>query len=148
MLYPLLRLISRQIALCLWFRFCAERLRSLLRTLELSDIQDYSALTLISNFATLISTYTKGNELSVILQCDLMLSPRIHIIHTPVLYSSVWLTAAVYCRLHVPGRAVRRPSADHRQPGHELQLHGRLHRHQTRLRSLPVGRHYVRGTSC
>ncbi|KAK3582680.1 hypothetical protein CHS0354_031090 [Potamilus streckersoni] len=41
-------------------RFCSERLRSLLRTLELTDIQDFSALILVSNFATLVSTYTKG----------------------------------------------------------------------------------------
>lgn len=41
-------------------RFCAERLRSLLRTLEISDIADFSAVTLISNFATLVSTYSKG----------------------------------------------------------------------------------------
>lgn len=41
-------------------RFCAERLSSLMKTLELTDIQDFSALTLISNFATLVSTYTKG----------------------------------------------------------------------------------------
>ncbi|MGH0152814.1 UNVERIFIED_CONTAM: hypothetical protein FKN15_023373 [Acipenser sinensis] len=42
----------------LWF--CAERLRSLLRTLEIADIADFSAVTLISNFATLVSTYSKG----------------------------------------------------------------------------------------
>ncbi|CAG2209578.1 ERCC2 [Mytilus edulis] len=36
-------------------RFCAERLSSLMRTLELTDIHDFSALTLISNFATLVS---------------------------------------------------------------------------------------------
>ncbi|MGH0171812.1 UNVERIFIED_CONTAM: hypothetical protein FKN15_061469, partial [Acipenser sinensis] len=41
-------------------RFCAERLRSLLRTLEIADIADFSAVTLISNFATLVSTYSKG----------------------------------------------------------------------------------------
>ncbi|KAL5008591.1 hypothetical protein ScPMuIL_014172 [Solemya velum] len=41
-------------------RFCAERLRSLLRTLEQADLHDLSALTLIANFATLISTYAKG----------------------------------------------------------------------------------------
>uniref|UniRef100_A0A3P9AB01 General transcription and DNA repair factor IIH helicase subunit XPD n=1 Tax=Esox lucius TaxID=8010 RepID=A0A3P9AB01_ESOLU len=41
-------------------RFCAERLRSLLRTLEIADIADFSAITLISNFATLVSTYSKG----------------------------------------------------------------------------------------
>ncbi|MBN3285299.1 ERCC2 helicase, partial [Polyodon spathula] len=41
-------------------KFCAERLRSLLRTLEIADIADFSAVTLISNFATLVSTYSKG----------------------------------------------------------------------------------------
>ncbi|CAB1348724.1 unnamed protein product [Coregonus sp. 'balchen'] len=41
-------------------QFCAERLRSLLRTLEIADIADFSAITLISNFATLVSTYSKG----------------------------------------------------------------------------------------
>uniref|UniRef100_A0A8C6TT74 DNA 5'-3' helicase n=1 Tax=Neogobius melanostomus TaxID=47308 RepID=A0A8C6TT74_9GOBI len=41
-------------------RFCAERLQSLLRTLEITDIADFSAVTLISNFATLVSTYSQG----------------------------------------------------------------------------------------
>uniref|UniRef100_A0A8C6LF01 DNA 5'-3' helicase n=1 Tax=Nothobranchius furzeri TaxID=105023 RepID=A0A8C6LF01_NOTFU len=41
-------------------RFCAERLQSLLRTLEITDISDFSAVTLISNFATLVSTYSQG----------------------------------------------------------------------------------------
>ncbi|XP_069769275.1 general transcription and DNA repair factor IIH helicase subunit XPD isoform X3 [Narcine bancroftii] len=41
-------------------RFCAERLRSLLRTLEIADLTDFSPITLVSNFATLVSTYTKG----------------------------------------------------------------------------------------
>lgn len=41
-------------------RFCSERLRSLLKTLELTDMDDFSNMNLISNFATLVSTYTKG----------------------------------------------------------------------------------------
>ncbi|KAF1588469.1 UNVERIFIED_CONTAM: General transcription and DNA repair factor IIH helicase subunit XPD, partial [Eudyptes pachyrhynchus] len=41
-------------------RFCAERLRSLLRTLEIVDVADFSAITLVANFATLVSTYAKG----------------------------------------------------------------------------------------
>ena len=45
---------------CFSYRFCCERLRSMLRTLELSDLQDFSSITLIANFATMISTYTKG----------------------------------------------------------------------------------------
>lgn len=45
--------------LCLC-RFCAERLQSLLRTLEIADIADFSAVTLIANFATLVSTYSQG----------------------------------------------------------------------------------------
>lgn len=44
----------------LFWRFCAERLSSLLYTLELPDVQDYGPLTLIANFATLVSTYSKG----------------------------------------------------------------------------------------
>ncbi|XP_074427412.1 general transcription and DNA repair factor IIH helicase subunit XPD isoform X2 [Larus michahellis] len=41
-------------------RFCAERLHSLLRTLEITDVADFSAITLVANFATLVSTYAKG----------------------------------------------------------------------------------------
>ncbi|XP_031562643.1 general transcription and DNA repair factor IIH helicase subunit XPD-like [Actinia tenebrosa] len=41
-------------------RFCAERLSSLLHTLEIPEVQDYGPLTLIANFATLVSTYNKG----------------------------------------------------------------------------------------
>ncbi|XP_065183619.1 general transcription and DNA repair factor IIH helicase subunit XPD-like [Sycon ciliatum] len=41
-------------------RFCSERLRSLMQTLRLEDITNYSSLTLIANFATLVSTYSKG----------------------------------------------------------------------------------------
>ncbi|XP_064622367.1 general transcription and DNA repair factor IIH helicase subunit XPD-like [Lineus longissimus] len=41
-------------------RFCSERLRSLIHTLQLTDIADLSPLMLISSFATLVSTYTKG----------------------------------------------------------------------------------------
>jgi DNA excision repair protein ERCC-2 len=41
-------------------RFCAERLASLLRTLEITDLTDYGGLTIITNFATLVSTYTQG----------------------------------------------------------------------------------------
>ncbi|KAB0398558.1 hypothetical protein E2I00_009909, partial [Balaenoptera physalus] len=40
--------------------FCAERLRSLLHTLEIADLADFSPLTLLANFATLVSTYAKG----------------------------------------------------------------------------------------
>lgn len=41
-------------------RFCAERLASLLRTLEITDMTDYGGLIVVTHFATLISTYTKG----------------------------------------------------------------------------------------
>lgn len=46
-------------------RFCAERLQSLMRTLELADLSDFGALILLSNFATLISTYAKGFTLLI-----------------------------------------------------------------------------------
>ena len=41
-------------------RFCSERLTSLVRTLELTSIEEYQALTEIATFATLVSTYEKG----------------------------------------------------------------------------------------
>ncbi|UYV82846.1 ERCC2 [Cordylochernes scorpioides] len=46
-------------------RFCSERLGSLIRTLEISDIADFTPLTLLCNFATLVSTYTKGFSLII-----------------------------------------------------------------------------------
>lgn len=41
-------------------RFCAERLGSLIRTLEITDLKDLHALQKIASFATLLSTYQKG----------------------------------------------------------------------------------------
>ena len=40
--------------------FCAERLQSLVRTLELNRIDEYSALQKVASFATLVATYEKG----------------------------------------------------------------------------------------
>lgn len=53
-------------------RFCAERLQSLIRTLELSRLDEYSALQKVASFATLVSTYEKGKYfpgLKVIYSC-------------------------------------------------------------------------------
>ncbi|KAF9069624.1 hypothetical protein BDP27DRAFT_1325090 [Rhodocollybia butyracea] len=41
-------------------RFCAERLQSLIRTLELSRLDEHAALQKVAGFATLVSTYEKG----------------------------------------------------------------------------------------
>ena len=41
-------------------RFCAERLTSLVRTLELINIEDYQSLQEVATFATLTATYDKG----------------------------------------------------------------------------------------
>ena len=41
-------------------RFCAERLASLVRTLEVTQLDEFSYLQRISFFATLVATYTKG----------------------------------------------------------------------------------------
>ncbi|EFQ98581.1 DNA repair helicase RAD3 [Nannizzia gypsea CBS 118893] len=41
-------------------RFCAERLTSLVRTLELVNIEDYQPLQEVATFATLAATYEKG----------------------------------------------------------------------------------------
>ena len=41
-------------------KFVSDRLRSLLRTLEVTDVQDFSPLMLIADFATLVATFQKG----------------------------------------------------------------------------------------
>ncbi|CCE61275.1 hypothetical protein TPHA_0A01920 [Tetrapisispora phaffii CBS 4417] len=41
-------------------RFCAERLSLLVRTLEVTDVEDFAALKDIATFATLVSTYEDG----------------------------------------------------------------------------------------
>ncbi|GLB34959.1 putative helical and beta-bridge domain containing protein [Lyophyllum shimeji] len=41
-------------------RFCAERLQSLIRTLQISRLDEYSALQKVAAFATLVATYEKG----------------------------------------------------------------------------------------
>lgn len=41
-------------------RFCSERLQSLIRTLELSRLDEHSTLQTVAAFATLVSTYEKG----------------------------------------------------------------------------------------
>lgn len=44
-------------------KFCSERLSLLVRTLELSEIEDFTALKDIATFATLVSTYDTGFQL-------------------------------------------------------------------------------------
>jgi DNA excision repair protein ERCC-2 len=44
-------------------RFCAERLTSLVRTLELTQIDEYHALQKLAQFATLVATYEKGKRM-------------------------------------------------------------------------------------
>lgn len=44
-------------------RFCSERLSLLVRTLELTEIEDFNALKDIATFATLVSTYDSGFQL-------------------------------------------------------------------------------------
>ena len=41
-------------------RFCAERLQSLIRTLELNRLDEYASLQKVASFATLVATYEKG----------------------------------------------------------------------------------------
>lgn len=40
--------------------FCSERLSSLVRTLEIPRLDEYSALQKVAAFATLVATYDKG----------------------------------------------------------------------------------------
>ncbi|KIM87071.1 hypothetical protein PILCRDRAFT_815531 [Piloderma croceum F 1598] len=41
-------------------RFCAERLQSMVRTLELQRLDEYASLQKVASFATLVATYEKG----------------------------------------------------------------------------------------
>ena len=41
-------------------RFCYDRLASLMKTLEISASDDFGALHMVADFATLVGTYTKG----------------------------------------------------------------------------------------
>ena len=52
--------IARLIANSDATRFCAERLQSLIRTLELNRLDEYASLQKVASFATLVATYEKG----------------------------------------------------------------------------------------
>ncbi|RHY08339.1 hypothetical protein DYB37_006703 [Aphanomyces astaci] len=41
-------------------KFCYSRLNSLLRTLEITNLEEYNSLSQVANFATLVATYTEG----------------------------------------------------------------------------------------
>lgn len=41
-------------------RFCYDRLSSLLKTLEITDMDDFTPIHLVADFATLVGTYAKG----------------------------------------------------------------------------------------
>jgi len=41
-------------------KFCYDRLTSLLKTLEVVDMEEFNALSLVADFATLVGTYSKG----------------------------------------------------------------------------------------
>jgi len=56
-----LRDIQTKVAIeCKPLRFCATRLASLLHTMEIMDLTDFSPIILLTHFATLVSTYTHG----------------------------------------------------------------------------------------
>lgn len=44
-------------------KFCYDRLTSLLKTLEVVDMEEFNALSLVADFATLVGTYSKGFSL-------------------------------------------------------------------------------------
>ncbi|CAB0037139.1 unnamed protein product [Trichogramma brassicae] len=64
-------------------RFCAERLSSLLRTLEINNLTDFSPLILVSHLATLVSTYVKG--FTIIIE---PFDDKAPTVHNPILYFS------------------------------------------------------------
>ncbi|KAK0156829.1 hypothetical protein PV327_011587 [Microctonus hyperodae] len=59
---PSIFLHNIQIKVCIErkpLRFCTEHLASFLRTMEITDLTDFSALILITHLATLVSTYIR-----------------------------------------------------------------------------------------
>ena len=60
---PMTQSLSMRTCPATLVRFCHERLASLVRTLELNNIDEFSSLQRITNFATLIGTYQKGEGL-------------------------------------------------------------------------------------
>ena len=44
--------------------FCYDRLSSLLKTLEVTNVDDFTPIHLVADFATLIGTYNKGFAVS------------------------------------------------------------------------------------
>ena len=60
-------------------RFVTQRLNSLMRTLEIQDMENYRSLSVISSFATLVSTYSKG--------FSIIIEP--YDIRTPTIYNPV-----------------------------------------------------------
>ena len=54
------------------YSFCAERLQSMVRTLELQRLDEYASLQKVASFATLVATYEKGKLLA---EHDINLAP-------------------------------------------------------------------------
>eukprot|EP00731_Ephydatia_muelleri_P027476 Em0019g349a len=73
-------------------RFCSERLQSLLLSLELVDLSDFSPLSLVANFATLVSTYTSG--FNIIIE---PFDERAPTIYNPILHFSC-MDATIACK--------------------------------------------------
>ncbi|XP_068033852.1 LOW QUALITY PROTEIN: general transcription and DNA repair factor IIH helicase subunit XPD [Anomalospiza imberbis] len=76
-------------------RFCAERLHSLLRTLALPDVADFSPITLVANFATLVSTYSKGFTIIIEPFDDRTPSIASPVLHFSCLDASIAIRAGV-----------------------------------------------------
>ena len=57
------RIYSVRSLLTSFVSFCAERLQSLVRTLEVNRLDEFSALQKVASFATLVATYEKGTRL-------------------------------------------------------------------------------------
>ena len=60
-------------------RFVTQRLNSLMKTLEIQDMENYRALSVVSSFATLVSTYSKG--------FSIIIEP--YDIRTPTIYNPI-----------------------------------------------------------
>ncbi|XP_023328937.1 TFIIH basal transcription factor complex helicase XPD subunit [Eurytemora carolleeae] len=70
-------------------RFAAERLASLLRTLEISHTADFSPIVAIAHFATLVATYTKGFTIIIEPSEDRVVGAQNPVMHLSCLDASI-----------------------------------------------------------
>lgn len=104
-------------------RFCSERLASLVRTLELTRIDEYSSLQKVAAFATLVATYDKGMSNLLI---------RLMLTH--------------FDRIPTHSGTIRNRKCDSTESSFPFSLFGRFFSYQASFRSILFSSHHFWNT--